>query len=230
MNPVNQSTEATHRVLIVDDHPLIRSGLQRMLDAASDFNVVGEATTGPEAISRATLLTPDLVIMDLQLAKEGTQEMNGIEATREIVRLVPNAFVVMLTMYDDDNSIYAALKAGARSYLLKGGSQDEVLQTLRSVMRGEIVFVPAIAARIQRQFVEPPANIPRQLFPELTERERQLLELIAEGLNYAEAATRMGINERTIRNYASNIFQKLNVADRTEAALLAAKNGLGKKT
>ena len=230
MSQENKSPEATHRVLIVDDHPLIRSGLQRMLDEASDFNVVGEATTGPEAISRAMLLTPDLVIMDLQLAKEGTQEMNGIEATREIVRLVPNAFVVMLTMYDDDNSIYAALKAGARSYLLKGGSQDEVLQTLRSVMRGEIVFVPAIAARIQRRFVEPPPNIPRQLFPELTERERQLLELIAEGLNYAEAATRMGINERTIRNYASNIFQKLNVADRTEAALLAAKNGLGKKT
>jgi len=210
------------RVLIADDHTLFRDGLRTLLATAPETELVGEATTGEEAIARAALLQPDLIIMDLQMPI-----VNGIEATRQIMRASPHIGILVVTMFDDDQSVFAAMRAGARGYLLKGATHDEMLRAIRAVGGGEAIFSPAIAARLIDYFTNIRSNTPRQVFPELTDREHEVLQLIAQGYKNAEIAGELVISPKTVRNHITNILSKLQVADRAEAILRARQAGLG---
>lgn len=210
------------RVLIADDHPLFRDGLRVMLEAADEFVVLGEATTGEEAVALALSLRPDVALMDINMPG-----VNGIEATRRIVAADPQARVLMLTMLEDDDSVFAALRAGARGYLLKGARRDEALRAIRAVANGEAIFGPVIAQRMAQYFAvrrPPSAVFP---FPELTEREREILDLIAQGRSNAQIADDLVVSLKTVRNYVSTIFNKLQVADRAQAVDVARRKGLG---
>jgi DNA-binding NarL/FixJ family response regulator len=212
------------RILIADDHPLIRDGLRFLLASVDDAEVVGEATTGEEAIAQAEKLQPDVILMDIQMP-----DLNGIEATRRIVEANPHLPILMLTMYEDDESVFTAMQAGARGYLVKGADQNEVLRAIRAVADGEAIFGPSVAARLLNYFRHP-GNVhgsTKPVFPELTEREREILDLIAQGLNNTEIAERLGLSPKTIRNNVSNIFSKLQVADRAQAIVRAREAGLG---
>lgn len=208
------------RVLIVDDHPLFRDGLLVMLEAADGFEVVGEATTGEEAVAMMASLQPDVVLMDIAMPG-----VNGIEATRRIVQADPQARVLMLTMLEDDDSVFAALRAGARGYLLKGARRDEALRAIRAVANGEAIFGPVIAQRMAQYFAmrRPVPNS----FPELSEREREILNLIAQGRSNAQIADDLVVSLKTVRNHVSTIFNKLQVADRAQAMDVARRKGLG---
>ena len=209
------------RILIADDHPIFRDGMRGLLDSVADTEVVGEATTGEEAIARAASLQPDVILMDLNMPG-----MNGIEATRHIVQTSPHVGVLVVTMFEDDDSVFAAMRAGARGYLLKGANQAELLRAIRAVGNGEAIFGPAIAERVMRYFAAPrPAATPA-VFPELTEREREILALIARGQGNQEIAERLFLSLKTVRNHVSNIFAKLQVADRAQAVLRAREAGL----
>jgi DNA-binding NarL/FixJ family response regulator len=208
------------RVLIADDHPLFRDGLRGLLESVG-IEVVGEAATGEEAVERAEALQPDVVLMDLSMP--GT---NGIEATRRIVEAMPRANVLVVTMYEDDESVFAALRAGARGYLLKGADQEETLRAIRAVAHGEAIFGPGVAERLIRYFAAPRPE-PSRLFPELTEREVEILRLIAQGRTNPEIAEGLVLSLKTVRNHVSNICGKLQVADRTQAVLRAREAGLG---
>jgi DNA-binding NarL/FixJ family response regulator len=210
------------RVLIADDHPLFRHGLVALLNASPDFEVVGEATTGEEAIELAASLQPDVILMDIQMP--GT---NGIEATRRILHTSPHIRVLIITMFEDDASVFTAMRAGARGYILKDTQKAEMLQAIRAVGRGEAIFSPAIATRLIDFFSAPRPAAPPLAFPELTAREREILGLIAQGLNNNEIASRLVLGQNTIRNYVSNIFSKLQVADRAQAIIRAREAGLG---
>ena len=207
------------RVLIVDDHPLFRDGLRGLLESAR-LEVAGEAATGEEAVAQARGLQPDVVLMDLNLPG-----LHGLEATRQIVRDSPNANVLVVTMYEDDESVFAALRAGARGYLLKGASQGETLRAIRAVANGEAIFGPSVAARVMSYFAAPSLREPR-LFPELTEREREILQLIAHGTTNEAIAERLVVSLKTVRNHVSNICAKLQVADRAQAVIRAREAGL----
>lgn len=210
------------RVLIADDHPLFRDGLRVMLEAADGFGVVGEATTGEEAVAMMASLQPDVVLMDIAMPG-----VNGIEATRRIVQADPQARVLMLTMLEDDDSVFAALRAGARGYLLKGARRDEALRAIRAVANGEAIFGPGIAQRMAQYFAvrrPPSATAP---FPDLTEREREILDLIAQGRSNAQIAGDLVVSLKTVRNHVSTIFNKLQVADRAQAMDVARRKGLG---
>jgi DNA-binding NarL/FixJ family response regulator len=209
------------RVLVADDHPLFRDGLRTMLAAASDIEMAGEAATGPEAVELALALQPDVVVMDLQLP-----ELNGIEATRRITEASPHVGVLVLTMFEDDDSVFAAMRAGARGYLVKGSDHEETLRAVRAVGAGEAIFGPAVAQRLVSYFSA--AGRP-QAFPELTAREREVLELIANGESNAAIARRLVLSQKTIRNHVSNIFTKLRVADRAQAIVRAREAGLGRE-
>ena len=211
------------RVLIADDHPVYRDGLRILLDSLPDAEVVGEAASGEEAVASALSLQPDVVLMDLQMPG-----INGIEATRRILHTTPHIGVLVLTMFEDDDSVFAAMRAGARCYLLKGADQQEILRAIRSVAHGEAIFGPAIAQRLMSFFANPTPPGPRQSFPELTEREGEILGMIAQGQSNTEIADRLGLSEKTIRNHVSNIFSKLQVADRAQAIVRAREAGLGK--
>lgn len=211
------------RVLIADDHPLFRDGLRTLLQSVSWTEVVGEAATGEETIARAATLEPDVIFMDLNMP--GT---NGIEATRHILHASPHIGILVVTMYEDDNSVFAAMRAGARGYLLKGADQDETLRALQAISRGEAIFSPAIAKRLIRYFTPTKASTtPPQAFPNLTEREREILTLLAQGQNNAEIAQKLVLSPKTVRNHLSNIFSKLQVADRVQAIIRAREAGLG---
>ncbi len=210
------------RVLIADDHTLFRDGLRTLIASAPDAELVGEAATGEEAIARAAALQPDLIIMDLQMPV-----VNGIEATRQIMRASPHIGILVVTMFDDDQSVFAAMRAGARGYLLKGATHDEMLRAIRAVAGGEAIFSPAIAARLIDYFANIQSNTPRQVFPELTDREHEILKLIAQGYKNAEIAAQLVISSKTVRNHITNILSKLQVADRAEAILRARQAGLG---
>jgi DNA-binding NarL/FixJ family response regulator len=162
------------RVLIADDHPVFREGMRGMLEAAEDMEVVGEATTGNEAVERATELMPHVVLMDLKMPG-----LNGVEATRSIVQAVPGVYVLVITMFEDDSSVFAAMRAGARGYVLKDAEREEILRAIRAVSHGGAIFSPAIASRLMT-FLSP-RHVPAgdQTFPDLTEREREVLDLIA---------------------------------------------------
>jgi DNA-binding NarL/FixJ family response regulator len=210
------------RVLICDDHTLFRDGLRALLASAPDTELAGEATTGDEAVENAANLQPDVVLMDIQMPG-----INGIEATRRILNESPHIKILVVTMFEDDNSVFLAMRAGAHGYVLKGAKHEEMLRAIRAVAGGEAIFSPAIATRLIDFFSRMPPKLPRQAFPELTDREREVLELIAQGYKNAEIAQRLVLGEKTVRNHVSNILSKLQVADRTEAALRAREAGLG---
>ncbi len=211
------------RILVVDDHKLFREGLIALLQAAPETAVVGEAGTGKQAIAQARECAPDVVLMDIQMP-----DMNGIEATRRILASQPEAGVIMLTMLEEDDSLFAAMRAGARGYILKGADKAEVLQTVTAVAEGQALFGPAIAQRITTFFQKggqmETAVVP---FPDLTDREREVLTLIAQGLNNSDIAARLYITSKTVSNYISSIFNKLQVADRAQVIVKAREAGLG---
>lgn len=213
------------RILIADDHPLFRDGLRVLLESVSTMRVVGEATTGDDALRLATELQPDVVLMDVKMPG-----LNGIEATRRIVAGSPSITVLMVTMFEDDDSVFAAMRAGAKGYLLKGARQDEMLRAIHAVANGEAIFSPSIAQRVLQYFSAfnsaPPVEA-AHLLPELTEREHAVLTLLADRCSNAEIAQRLFLSPKTVRNYVSNIFSKLQVADRAEAILAARAAGLG---
>ncbi|HRQ39118.1 MAG TPA: response regulator transcription factor [Chloroflexota bacterium] len=214
-------TDPIH-ILVADDHALFRDGLKALFGSLSDMKVIGEAATGAEAIALAEQLQPDVVLMDIQMPG-----LNGIEATRRIVQTSPHIGVIVVTMFEDDDSVFAAMRAGARGYVLKGADQEEMLRTIQAVARGEALFGPAIAARLQSYFSQPrPAALP-EAFPDLTERERELLALLAQGYNNADIARQLHISQKTVRNHCSNIFSKLQVVDRAQAIIRAREAGLG---
>jgi len=208
------------RVVLADDHPVVRDGLRALLASLPDMILVGEATSGREAIREAVVSRPDVIVMDVRMA-----DLDGIAATREVVRVAPSVAVLVLTMFDDDDTVFAAMRAGARGYLLKGARQDEIARAIRSVAAGEAIFGPGVAARVLTYFAAPPATA--AMFPVLTPREREVLDLIAAGLPNATITSRFGIAPKTLGNHISSIFAKLQVAGRTEAIALAREAGLG---
>jgi len=212
------------RVLIADDHPLFRDGLAALLRAAPDTELAGAAATGTEAVGLAGQVQPDVVLMDLRLPG-----LNGIEATRQIVADSPHTAVVVLTMFDDDDSVFAALRAGARGYLLKGADQDEIRRAVQAAAAGEAIFGAGIASRVLAYFTAQPTLAPAP-FPQLTEREREVIELVAQGRSNAMIAARLQLSQKTIRNNVSNILAKLQVADRAQAIIRARDAGLGHAT
>ena len=209
------------RVLIADDHPLFRHGLQALLSATPDFDVVGEASTGDEVISQASTLQPDVILMDIQMPGQ-----SGIEATRRILHEHPSIRILVVTMFEDDASVFTAMRAGARGYVLKDAEKVEMLRAISAVGSGEAIFSPAIATRLIDFFSAPQPAVPPQTFPELTEREREILNLIAQGQSNPEIAARLVLSSNTVRNYVSNIFSKLQVADRAHAIIRARDAGL----
>ncbi|MEU8362565.1 response regulator transcription factor [Nonomuraea sp. NPDC048882] len=208
-------------VLLADDHPVVRSGLRALLGSIDGLTVVGDAADGREAVRQAVTLHPDVLVMDIQMP-----DLDGIAATRQIARDAPDVAVLMLTMYHDDDSVFAAMRAGARGYLLKGAEQDEIVRAIRAVAAGEAIFGPGIAQRVLGFFsAPPPAEVP---FPQLTDRERDVLDLIADGRPNGEIGRRLGISPKTVANHISSIFAKLQVADRAEAIIRARDAGLGR--
>ena len=218
--PAGKPTGKT-RILVADDHALFRYGMRAMLNSDPQFEVVGEAGTGDEAVALAAELGPDIVLMDIQMPG-----LNGIEATRRIVREDPEVGVVVVTMFEEDDSVFAAMRAGARGYVLKGGDADEVVKVVRAVAEGGAHFGPDVARRLMG-FFSAPKHAPTEAFPELTAREGEVLDLIARGLNNTEIADRLYVSQKTVRNHVSNTFLKLQVADRAQAIIRAREAGLG---
>ena len=207
------------RILLADDHTLFRDGLRALFNSLPDTEVVGEASSGAQAIQQAEKHQPDVILMDIQMPG-----INGIEATRQIVQTSPHIGVVIVTMFEDNDSVFAAMRAGARGYVLKGADQAEMLRVIRAVAQGEALFGAPIAAMLMNFFATPRSL---QVFPELTEREREVLGLIAQGYNNAEIARQLVLSVKTVRNHVSNIFSKLQVADRAQAIIRARDAGLG---
>ena len=208
------------RILIADDHPSFRSGLVALLRTQNGLFVAGEASTGDEAVERALGLQPDVVVMDLNMPG-----LDGISATRRIVDTSPHIAVLVLTMADDDVALFDAIRAGARGYLLKGADRGELARAIRAVASGEAIFGPDVARRLMTFFAEGPRTA--SAFPELSDREREVLELVARGLSNQGIVDRLGISPKTVRNHVSNIFSKLRVRDRAEAIVRAREAGMG---
>ncbi len=209
----------TVRLVLVDDHPVVRRGLRALLDTIDEVEVVGEAADGEAAVREAQLLHPDVILMDIRLPV-----LDGVEATRRISAAVPEVAVLVLTMYDDDATVLTAMRAGARGYLLKGAEQDEIVAAIRAVAAGQVIYGPGVAARMLSLFAAPPAStVP---FPELTEREREILTLLASGLRNAAIAKQLFLSPKTVSNNLTAIFAKLRVADRSAAIIRARDEGL----
>jgi DNA-binding NarL/FixJ family response regulator len=209
-------------VLIADDHPLFRKGMRALLESLPGVEVVGEASSGEEAVSMAVARQPDVVLMDLQMPGG-----NGLAATREISKASPNVRILVVTLFEDDESIFAALRAGAHGYVLKDVEEEEMLRAIRAVGDGEAIFSPAIATRLMDYFATTRRQVPEEVFPELTDREREILGLIARGETNGAIAEQLVISLKTVRNHVSNIYNKLQVADRAQAAIRAREAGLG---
>jgi DNA-binding NarL/FixJ family response regulator len=222
LEPPVQAEPTITRILVADDHALFRHGLKAMFASVPDYEVVGEAATGEEALEKVGKTHPDIVLMDIQMPL-----MNGIEATRRIAEAYPPTGVVMLTMFGDDDSVFAAMRAGARGYVLKGADEEEVLKVVGAVKSGEAHFGPEIAKRLMSFFSAPKGAPPSEAFPELTSREVEILDLIARGRSNTEIATQLYVSPKTIRNHISNIFTKLQVADRAQAIVRAREAGFG---
>lgn len=209
-------------VLIADDHPLVLSGLRALLETLDGVEVVGEAVDGREAVRIAISLRPDVAVVDLQMP-----ELDGVEATRQIAARLPATAVLVLTMHDDDASVFAAIRAGARGYLLKGAGQEDVARAIAAVSRGEAIFGPSVAGRVLKFFAAGPETAAPP-FPQLTSREREILDLMASGLSNAEIGQRLFLSSKTVSNNVSIIFDKLQVAGRPKAIVQARQAGLGR--
>jgi DNA-binding NarL/FixJ family response regulator len=216
--------ESTIRILIADDHGVVREGLRAVLGAEPDMEVVGEAATGKEVVEQAAELRPDVILMDIQMP-----HVNGIEATRRILETNPDIGVVVLTMFEDDDSVFSAMRAGARGYVLKGAPPSEILKVVRAVAAGEAHFGPEIAKRLMDFFSAPKPTSLVEAFPELTSREVEILDLIAQGHSNAKIAARLFVSPKTVGNHISHIFTKLQVADRSHAIIRAREAGLGRE-
>jgi len=212
----------TLRVLVADDHPMFRDGLRALLASTPDTELVGEATSGEEVVSLATRLQPDVILMDVQMPG-----VDGIEATRRIVQDSPHVRVLVVTMFEDDATVFAAMRAGARGYLLKGANYKEMLRAIVAVGNGEAIFSPKLAVRLMDYFTGIRPAVRPQVFPELSDREREILDLIAQGHKNPEIAKRLYLSPKTVRNHVSNILSKLQVVDRTQAIIRAREAGLG---
>ncbi|WP_433374001.1 response regulator [Streptosporangium sp. CA-115845] len=215
----------TPRVLIADDHPVYRDGLRMMLASTDQAEVVGIAADGEEAVAEAVRLRPQVVVMDLSMPR-----MDGVQATERIVATCPDTHVLVLTMHEDDESVFAAMLAGARGYLLKGAEQTEILRAIMAVASGEVIFGPALAGRVTRYFARLAVACPVREgpFPQLTVREREILDLLAAGLSNRMIAERLSLAPKTVRNNVSSVFAKLQVADRAQAIIQAREAGLGR--
>lgn len=223
MTSENGSAADPVTVLLADDHPLYRRGLRQLLDSVAGVTVVGEVEDGAAAVAQAAAQQPDVVVMDLNMPG-----MDGVEATRRVVGASPHIGVLVLTMHDDDDSVFAAMRAGARGYLLKGSDGAEITRAVAAVAGGEAIFGPGVARRVLEWFAAPRPAAPTGVFPALTEREHEVLDLIAAGRNNADIAAVLVLSPKTVRNHVSNIFAKLQVADRAEAIVRAREAGLGR--
>ena len=210
------------RVVVADDHPIFRDGLAMLLGSVDGIEVVGTAADGVEAVALAVRERPDVVVMDVQMPR-----LNGVEATRKLTEDVPGVGVVVLTMSEDDGTVFAAVRAGARGYLVKGAEQDEIVRAITTVAAGGAVFGAPLARRIAEFFTAGPVQ-PEAPFPQLTGREREILELLAAGRSNAQIAGTLYLSPKTVRNNVSNVFAKLQVADRAEAIVRARDAGLGR--
>jgi len=214
----------TIKVLIADDHLFYREGVRTLLNTAEGIEIIGEASNGQEVVERAAELKPDVILMDLKMPS-----LNGIDATRQIMQKQPNVGILVITMFDDDESVFAVMRAGARGYLLKDADQEELVRAITAVYRDEAIFSPAIARRMMNYF----SHLPRErakaenVFPDLTDREYEILELIAQGHGNPAIANKLSLSVKTVQNYVSNILNKLQVADRSEAIVRAREQGLG---
>lgn len=208
------------RALVVDDHPMFRYGVSATLDAAPDIEVVGEAAGGTAAVALAAELAPDVVVMDLNMP-----DLDGVEATKRIVSGDSHVGVLVLTMFDDDDFVFAAMRAGARGYLLKASRPQQIIRAVRAVGDGEAIFSPAIAARLLA-FFGSAGRSREEAFPELTSREREVLRHVVEGMGNGQIARTLVLSPKTVRNHVSNILRKLHVADRNQAISRAREAGL----
>jgi DNA-binding NarL/FixJ family response regulator len=210
------------QVLICDDHQPFREGLHTLLDTEPDVTVIGEAVDGRTAIHAAATLQPDVILMDLNMPGTG-----GIEATRQVLQTSPHISILVLTMSEDDDSVFAALQAGARGYLLKGARKADIVHAIRGVDSGGAIFGPTIAKKLMTYFTTPPRPAAHNTFPQLTSREHEILVLIAAHLTNPEIASKLGLKPKTVRNHVSNIFTKMQVATRAQAIINARDAGLG---
>lgn len=214
-------TEENLRILLVDDHPLVREGLRALLTSLPGMSIVGEANNGEEAVSMASKLQPEIILMDLHMP-----ELNGIEATRRIVQASPHIGILVLTMLEDDDSVFGAMRAGARGYILKGAGKAEVIRAITVVAHGEAIFSPQIAQRLMQYFANIRPVLPAQAFPDLTDREREILSFITDGKTNAQIADMLTLSPKTVSNHISNIFSKLQVVDRAQAVSKVHQAGL----
>ena len=210
-------------VLLVDDHAVVRQGVRTFLETQADLSVVGEAGSGEEAVSLAAQYVPDVVLMDLIMP-----DMDGVEATRKVKQVSPRSQVVVLTSYHEDEHIFPALKAGALSYVLKDLSAEELAAAVRKAAVGEAVLHPRVASRVIRE-LQGLRSEKVNPFTELSERELEVLKLIADGMSNAEMAAKLVLSEKTIKGHVSNILSKLHLADRTQAAVFAWREGVVRK-
>jgi DNA-binding NarL/FixJ family response regulator len=221
-------------VLIVDDHTLFRRGVRQMIEVEEDIHVLGEASSGREAVDKARDLMPDVILMDIQMPDPSTspgQALDGIQATRILHGEMPHVGIIFCTMYEDDEFVFAGLKAGGRGYILKESDPDTMLRAIRAVANGESLLSPSVAQKVLQQFAALPGEGPPgagSFCGDLTDREVEVLTLVGEGLANKEIARQLGISEKTVKNHIGNIFSKLHVCDRTQAVLYAIRKGLVK--
>jgi DNA-binding NarL/FixJ family response regulator len=214
----------TIRVVLADDHPVVRGGLRALLSTIDGIEVVGEAEDGEGAVREVQLTRPHVLLVDIRMPV-----LDGVEATRRVREAAPETAVLVLTMYDDDATVFTAMQAGARGYLLKGADQDEIVGAIRAVAAGQAIFGPGIASRVLGYFAAPPVVVASadEPFPELTARERDILDLLADGRRTADIAAELYLSPKTVSNNLTNIFAKLEVADRAAAIIRAREHGLG---
>jgi DNA-binding NarL/FixJ family response regulator len=224
MTPMRRRSIGMIRVLIADDHQLFRDGVHGLLDTVPDIEVVDEATTGQEAVEMAEALHPDVILMDIKMP-----EINGIEATRQIHASSPDIGVLVVTMFEDEDSVFAAMRAGARGYLLKDARREEVLGAIRTVGGGGAIFSPGVARRVMEFFESPRPSGASRAFPDLTAREHEVLVLVAQGKTNQMIADDLYLSLKTVRNHVSNIFAKLQVADRAQAVIRAREAGIDRE-
>lgn len=220
------SADLPIRIVVADDHPVVRGGLVALLRTIAGLDVVGEVADGETALAAVSEHEPDVVLMDVRMPG-----MDGIEATRRIRAAAPDCRVLMLTMFDDDTTLFTAMRAGAHGYLLKEAEPDDIVQAVRAVVAGQAIFGPGVASRMLSYFADPPAAMPADdPFPELSDRERSVLDHLAQGLRNADIAAELYLSPKTVSNHLTSIFAKLQVASRGEAIVRAREGGLGTVT